>query len=143
MDEVTKLVISLSARMERLELEWNQTYKNPLNVDKRGNLRRLNNNSPHIMQREPQNRDMNDQKVQTPLQNKLVIDEGGEEEDLDPKIYCLEDTSSCPHLTLLAYKESLMEIQLNKMSKGDKSNNNPNRYNLRSKNKGENPNVPE
>jgi hypothetical protein len=51
------------------------------------------------MKREPQNRDRDDQKIQTPLQNNLVIDEGGEEEDLDPEIHCLEDTSSSPHLT--------------------------------------------
>jgi hypothetical protein len=51
MDEVTKLLKSLSARMERLELEGKQTYINPQNVDNRGNFRRLNNNSPQIMQR--------------------------------------------------------------------------------------------
>ena len=36
-----------------------------------------------------------------------------------------------------------MDIQLNEMRKGDKANDNPNRYNLRSKNKGGNTNVPE
>jgi hypothetical protein len=136
MDEVTKLLKSLSARMERLELEGKKTYKNPQNVDNRGNFRRPNNNAPQIMQREPRNRDRDDQKIQTPLQNNLVADDGGEEEDLDPEIHCLEDTSPSPHLTQSTYEESLMDIQLNELSKGDKASDNPNRYNLRSKKKG-------
>jgi hypothetical protein len=40
MEEVSKLLNSLSARMERLELEGKQTYKNPQNVDNRGNFKR-------------------------------------------------------------------------------------------------------
>jgi hypothetical protein len=95
------------------------------------------------MQREPRNRDRDDQKIQTPLQNNLVTDEGGEEEDLDPEIHCLEDTSSSPHLTQSTYEESLMDNQLNEMSKGDKASDNPNRYNLRSKKKGGKPDVPD
>jgi hypothetical protein len=135
MDEVTKLLKSLSARMERLELEGKKTYINPQNVDNRGNFRRPNNHAPQIMQREPRNRDRDDQKIQTPLQNNLVADDGGEEEDLDPEIHCLEDTSPSPHLTQSTYEESLMDIQLNELSKGNKASNNPNRYNLRSKKK--------
>jgi len=34
-----------------------------------------------------------------------------------------------------------MDIQLNELSKGDKTNDNPNRYDLRSKNKGVKPDV--
>jgi hypothetical protein len=94
------------------------------------------------MQREPRNRYRDDHKIQTPLQKNLVVDDGEEEEDLDPEIHCLGDTSSSPHLTQLAYKESLMDNQLNKLSKGGKANDNPNRYNLRSKNKGEKHDVP-
>jgi hypothetical protein len=135
MDEVTKLLKSLSARMERLELEGKKTYINPQNVDNRGNFRRPNNNAPHIIQREQRNRDRDDQKIQTPLQNNLVADDEGEEEDLDPEIHCLGDTSSFPHLTQSTYEESLMDNQLNELSKGDKANNSPNRYNLRSKKK--------
>ena len=63
------------------------------------------------------------------------MDEGGEEEDLDIEIDCLEDTSPSPHLTQSSYDESLMEIQLNEMIKGNKANDIPNRYNLRSKKK--------
>jgi hypothetical protein len=36
-----------------------------------------------------------------------------------------------------------MDNQLNELRKGDKANNNPNRYNLRSKNKEGNPDVPD
>jgi hypothetical protein len=52
MDEVTKLLKSLSTRMERLEVEGKPTYKNPQNINNRGNFRRPNNNAPQIMQRE-------------------------------------------------------------------------------------------
>jgi hypothetical protein len=102
-----------------------------------------NNNARPIMKREHRNRDKGDQKIQTPLQNNLVTDEGGEEEDLVPEIHCLEDTSSSSHLTQSTCEDSLMENQLNEMRKGDRSNDNVNRYNLRSKKKGGNPNVPE
>jgi hypothetical protein len=143
MDEVTKLLKSLSARMERLELEGKKTYINPQNVDNRGNFRRPNNHAPQIMQREPRNRDRDDQKIQTPLQNNLVTDDGGEEEDLDPEIHCLEDTSPSPHLTQSTYEESLMDIQLNELSKGNKASDNPNRYNLRSKKKDGKSDIPD
>jgi hypothetical protein len=36
-----------------------------------------------------------------------------------------------------------MDIQLNELSKGDKVNDNPNKYNLMSKKKGGNPDVPD
>ena len=113
MDEVTKLLKSLSARMERLELEGKKTYTNPQNVDNRGNFRRPNNNAPQIMPREQRERDRNDQKIQTPLQNNLVIDEETEEEELDPNIHCIGDTSPFPHLTQSAYEESFMNSQIN------------------------------
>jgi hypothetical protein len=74
-------------------------------------------------------------KSKAPLQNNLVTDEEGEEEEVDPEIHCLGDTSSFPHLTQSAYEESLMDNQLNELSKGEKTNNNPNKYNLRSKKK--------
>ena len=95
--------------MVRLELEGKQTYRNPQNVDNKGNFKKPNNNAPQIKQREPRNRDRNDQKIQTPLQNNLVADDGGEEEDIDPKIHCLEDSSPFPHLTQSTYEDSLME----------------------------------
>ena len=42
MDEVTKLLKSLSTRMKKLEVEGNPTYINPQNVDNKGNFRRSN-----------------------------------------------------------------------------------------------------
>jgi hypothetical protein len=133
-DELAKLVKSLSAEVERLKLEGKQSYRNPLNVDNRGGFKRTNN-APQIIQRDQRNRDRDDQKIQAPFQNNLVTDEEGEEEDIDPEIHFLGDTSSFPHLTQSAYEESLMDSQLNELSKGEKTSNNPNRYSLRSKKK--------
>jgi hypothetical protein len=78
------------------------------------------------MKGEHRDRDRGDQKIQTPLQNNLVIDEGGEEEDLVLEINFLEDTSSYPHLTQSTCEDYLMENQLNEMRKGDRANDNPN-----------------
>jgi hypothetical protein len=131
-DELTKLVKSLSTEIEKLKLEGKQTYRNTQNTDNRGNFRRPNN-APQILPRDPRNRERDDQKVQTPLQNNLVADEEGEEEEVDPEIHCLGDTSPSPHLTQSAYEKSLMDIQINELSKGEKAKESPNRYNLRSK----------
>jgi hypothetical protein len=46
MDEVTKLLKSISTRMERLEVEGKPTYRNPQNIDNKGNFRRKINNAP-------------------------------------------------------------------------------------------------
>jgi hypothetical protein len=67
MDEVTKLLKSLSTRMERLEVEGKQTYINPQNVDNRGNFKRPNNNAPQIMQREQRNIEIEMIKKSRPL----------------------------------------------------------------------------
>jgi hypothetical protein len=135
MDEVTKVLKLLSARMEKLELEGKPIYKNPQNTDKKG-FRRPNNNAPQIMPREQRSRDRDDQRIQAPLQNKLVDDEEGEEEELDLEIHCIEDTSPFPHLTQSAYEESIMNNQINVLSKGKKAkDNSPNKDNLRSKKK--------
>jgi hypothetical protein len=47
-DELTKLVNSLSAEMEKLKFEGKKSYRNPQNVDNRGNYRRPNNTSQII-----------------------------------------------------------------------------------------------
>jgi hypothetical protein len=134
-DEVTKVLKLLSARMERWELEGKPMYRNPQNTDNRG-FRRPSNNVPQALPREKRIKDRDDQRIQTPLQNNLVAHEEGEEiNELDPKIHCIEDTSPFPHLTQSAYEESLMNIQINELGKGEKANNTPNRYHLRSKKK--------
>jgi hypothetical protein len=133
-DELTKLVKYLSAEMEKMKFEGKKGYKNAQNTDNRGKFRRTNN-TPQILPREPQNRDKDDHKIQTPLQNNLIVDEEGEEEELDPEIHCLGDTSPFPHLTQSVYEESLMDKQINELSKGEKTNSSPNKYNLMSKKK--------
>jgi hypothetical protein len=97
-DEITKLVKSLFAEMEKLKLEGKQTYRNTQNTDNRGNYKRPNN-APQILQRDLRHGERDDQKVQAPLHNNLVANEEGEDEEIDPKIHCLGDTSSSPHLT--------------------------------------------
>jgi hypothetical protein len=98
MDEVTKLLKLLSAKVERLELEGKKSYRNPPNSYNRGIFKRQTN-APQSIQRDQRNRDIDDQKIQTPLQNNLVTDEDEEEEDIYLAIHCLGDTSWSPHLT--------------------------------------------
>jgi hypothetical protein len=45
-DELTKMVKSLSAEMEKMKFEGKKTYKNPQNIENRGNFRRPNNHAP-------------------------------------------------------------------------------------------------
>jgi hypothetical protein len=142
-DELTKMVKSLSVEMEKMNFEGKQGYKNVPNIDNRGNFRRPNNNAPQIMPRDPRNRDRDDQKIQTPLQNNHVVDEEGEEEEHDPEIHCIGDTSPFPHLTQSAYEESLMSCQINELIKGEKANSGPNKYNLRSKKKEGKSDIPD
>jgi hypothetical protein len=126
---------SLSARMERWELEGKPIYINPQNTDSRG-FRKPNNNVPQDFLREQKSRDRDDQRIQTPLQNNLVSHEEGEGVDeLDLEIHCIEDTSPFPHLTQSTYEESLINTQINELSRGEKASNTPNRYNLRSRKK--------
>jgi hypothetical protein len=118
--ELTKLVKSLYAEVERLKFEGKQGYKNTQNTENRDNFRRPNNAAQTIL-RDKRKRDRDDQNIQAPLQNNLVPDEG-EEEGADLEIHYLGDTSSSPHLTQSAYEESLMDSQLNEMSKGERTN---------------------
>jgi hypothetical protein len=121
--KLTKMVKTLSARDGKMKVRREAHYRNPQNIDNRGNFRRPNNNVPQIMPREQRNRDRDDQRIQTPLQNNLVADEEGEEiDELGPEIHCIEDTSPFPHLTQSAYEESLMNSQINELSKGEKAN---------------------
>jgi hypothetical protein len=134
-NEVTKVLESLSTRMERWELEGKPMYINPQNTDNRG-FRRPSNNVPRDFPREQRGKYREDQRIQTPLRNNLVSHEEGEEiDELIPEIHCIEDTSPFPHLTQSAYEESLMNIQINELGKGEKAKNTPNRYHLRSKKK--------
>jgi hypothetical protein len=102
--------------MEKLKLEGKKNYRNTHNADNRGNFK-IPNNAPHVLQRDQINRDRDDKKVQAPLQNNLVADEEEEDEETDPEIHCLGDTSSYPHLTQYLYEESLMDSHLNELNK--------------------------
>jgi hypothetical protein len=104
---LTKLVKSLSVEMEKLKLEGRQENRNTQHFGNRNNFIRQNN-APQIPQRDHRNRE--DQKVYTPLQNNMVYDEEGYNEEVDQEIHCLGDTSTSPHLTQYSYKESLMNM---------------------------------
>jgi hypothetical protein len=142
-DELTRMVRSLSAEMERIRVEGRQAYKGPQNVEKGGGFRRPNNFSPPNVQKE-RGRDREDQRIQAPFQNNFVAeDEEREADELDPEIHCFGDTPPFPHLTQLAYEESLMDSQLNELSKGEKTGGGQGRYNLRSEKRIATPDIPE
>jgi hypothetical protein len=137
------MVKSLSVEMENMKFEGKKGYKNFPNNDNRGNFWRPNNHAPQIMPREQRDRDINDQKIQAPLQNNPFMDEKREEEDLDPKIHCIGETSPFPHLTQSTYEESLMNSQINELSKRDKASYSQNKCNLWSKKKEGNYVIPD
>jgi hypothetical protein len=107
-------------------------YRNAQNTENRGNFR-TPNNVPQILPRDPRNRERDDQRIQAPFQNNLVVDEEEEEVEVDLEIHYLGDTSPSPHLTQSSYEQSLMDIQINDLRKGEKMKENASRYNLRSK----------
>jgi hypothetical protein len=80
-DELTKIVKSLSAEMERMKVEGRQAYKGPQNIENKGGFRRPNNVFPPTVQRE-RGRDRENQKIQAPFQNNFMAEEeeGGTEE---------------------------------------------------------------
>ena len=99
MDELTKMVKSLSTEMERMKVEGRQAYKGPQNAKNKGGFRRPNNIASSIVQRE-RGRDKEDQKIQAPFQNNFMAEEEeGEIGELVPEIHCFEDTPPFPHLT--------------------------------------------
>jgi ribonuclease HI len=71
--------------------------------------------------------------------------EGEEREvdEIDPEIHCFGDTPPFPHLTQSSYEDSLMDSQLNELSRGDKASGSRGRYNLRSDKKTAAPDIPE
>jgi ribonuclease HI len=142
-DELTKMVKSLSTEMERMKVEGRKAYKGPQNAENKGGFRRPNNFTPPTMQRE-RGRDREDQKIQAPFQNNFVAEgEEGETDEPDHEIHCFGDTPPFPHLTQSAYEESLMDSQLNELSKEGKASGSQDRYDLRSKRKTVAPDVPE
>jgi hypothetical protein len=130
-DELTQMMKLLSEEMVRLKVERKQVNKGPQRTENKGDFRRPNYIAPPTMHRE-KGRDRDDQRIQASFQNNFVNDEEeGETEEPEPKIHCLEVTPPFPHLTQSTYKESLMDGQLNELSKGDKASGGRGKYNLR------------
>jgi uncharacterized small protein (DUF1192 family) len=119
-NELTQVMNFLKEEVERLRVERKQMYKGPQNTKNKWGFRRPNNIAPPNMHRE-RGRDGEDQRIQAPFQNNFVADEEGEMDEPEPKIHSLEVTPPFPHLTRTAYEDSLMDGQLNELSKGDKA----------------------
>jgi ribonuclease HI len=142
-NELTQLLNVLKEEMERIKVERKQMNKGPQNTENKGGFRRPNNFAPPNIHKEKE-RDRDDQRVQAPFQNNFMVNEEHEEVDEpEPKIHSLEVTSPFPHLTKSAYEESLMDGQLNELSRGDKAGGGRGRYNLRSDKRVAAPDVPE
>jgi hypothetical protein len=62
-DELTKVVKNLSAKMEKIKFKRKKTYRNPQNVDNRGNFGRHNNIDPQIIESEQRKKDRDDKKI--------------------------------------------------------------------------------
>jgi hypothetical protein len=139
-NELTQVMNFMKEEMERLKVERKQMNKGPQNNENRAGFRRPNNFAPPTMHREKE-RDRDDQRIQAPFQNNFVDEEEGETDEPKPKIHYLEATPPFPHLTQSVYEESLMNSQLNELSKGDKVSGGRGRYNLRSDKKVAMPNV--
>jgi hypothetical protein len=129
---LTKLEKSFSTEIKKLKLEGRQPYRNAQNTENRGNFRRPNN-APQILPRDPRNRERDDQRIQAPFQNNMVANEEEEEVEVDLEIHYLGDSCPSPHLNQSSYEQSLMDIQINELSKGEQTKENASRYNLRSK----------
>jgi hypothetical protein len=56
-DELTKIVKSLSAEMEKMMVEGKQAYRNPQNAENKGSFKMPNNIAPQTMQRDQRGRD--------------------------------------------------------------------------------------
>src|ERR1700678_1339115 len=112
----------LKEEVERLKVERKQMYKGPQNTENKGGFRRPNNNfAPPTLHKEKE-RDRDDQRIQAPFQNNFVADEEeAKKDETEPEIQSLEVASPSPHLTKLAYEESLMNGQLHELSKADKA----------------------
>jgi hypothetical protein len=132
MNDLTQLLNVLKEEMERLKTERKQMNRGPQSTESRGGFRRPNNFTPPTMHKE-KDRDRDDQKIQAPFQNNFMTDEEGRKPDQpELELHSVEIAPPFPHLTKSAYEESLLDIQLNELSQGDKAGGGRGRYNLRS-----------
>jgi hypothetical protein len=116
MDEMDKMLKTLTSEMERLKME----QKQPSRPTQEGGYRNQNqfrrpNNAPQILPRERKNQE--DQKVLPPFQNNAVDEEEDEDDTEDDPAVHLNDSESSPmHVTQHDYEDALI---LNQFEEGD------------------------
>jgi hypothetical protein len=134
MDEMTKMLKTLTSEMARLNMEQKQPnrpaqeggYRNP-------NQFRRPNNVPQILPRERKNQD--DQKVLPPFQNNAVDDEEDNDGVEEDSAVHLNDSESSPlHVTQQEYEDTLITNQFEEGDGEEIVQHEPTRkrYNLRS-----------
>jgi hypothetical protein len=134
MDEMTKMLKTLTSEMARLKMEQKQPnrpaqeggYRNP-------NQFRRPNNIPQILPRERKNQD--DQKVLPPLQNNAVDEEEDNDGTKEDSAVHLTDSESVPlHVTQQEYEDTLIANQFEEGDGEEIVQHEPTgkRYNLRS-----------
>jgi hypothetical protein len=134
MDEMAKMLKTLTAEMARLKME----QKQPSRPAQEGGYRNQNqfrrpNNAPQILPRERKNQD--DQKVLPPFQNNAVDEEEDEDEtEEDPAVHLNDSESSPMHLTQQDYEDALISNQFEEGDADEIVQKEPKRkkYNLRS-----------
>jgi hypothetical protein len=134
MDEMAKMLKTLTSEMARLKIEQKQPnrpvpeggYRNP-------NQFRRPNNVPQILPRERKNQD--DQKVLPPFQNNAVDEEEDEDDtEEDPAVHLNDSESSPLHVTQQDYEDALIANQFEEGDGDEIVQQEPKRkkYNLRS-----------
>ena len=112
MDDITKIIKKLSAKIKRLEMENKSQNKLVQDNDNKNpnHFRRTFN--PRFFPRDRRNNE--DQKIQPPFQNNLLQDDDSYEinemeiKDLEPDIDQLDDVSSSQFLTKSEYHNAKM-----------------------------------
>jgi hypothetical protein len=134
MDEMAKMLKTLTSEMARLKIEQKQPsrpaqeggYRNP-------NQFRRPNNVPQILPRERKNQD--DQNVLPPFQNNAVDEEEDEDDtEEDPAVHLNDSESSPLHVTQQDYEDALIANQFEEGDEDEIVQQEPKRkkYNLRS-----------
>jgi hypothetical protein len=134
MDEMAKMLKTLTSEMARLKME----QKQPSRPAQEGGYRNQNqfrrpNNAPQILPRERKNQD--DQKVLPPFQNNAVDEEEDEDDTEDDPAVHLNDSESSPmHVTQQDYEDALISNQFEEGDADEIVQKEPKRkkYNLRS-----------
>jgi hypothetical protein len=116
MDEMAKMLKTMTSEMERLKME----QKKPSSPAQEGGYRNQNqyrrpNNAPQILPRERKNQD--DQKVLPPFQNNAVDEQEDEDDTEYDSVVHLNDSEASPmHVTQQDYEDALI---FNQFEEGD------------------------